>query len=352
MPLRASAPMSSEQLGQIVEGSASEVYVFSATTFAFLLVNRGARENLGYSAEEFRDLRPWTIKPEVDEASFRALIHPLLTGETPDLKFETVHQRKDGSLYDVAVHLQLLRSGDEEVFFAAIRDVTEERDLHRQLEAKAQELQQALTIKDTLLHEVNHRVKNSLQVVTALLQLQAQQAGDPTLRAALHEARNRVSVVASIHQRLYMTSQHNLVDVGELVEELAEQVVGHMDLGQRVTTRLDLQRGLTLTIDRGIPLALVLSEILSNCVKYAFPDERFGTISVNLNSSNGRMRVIVADDGVGLPGPFGESGKGGLGTKIIKALTQQVRGQLSVSSSARGTSFVIELPYEEGTGVS
>jgi PAS domain S-box-containing protein len=128
------SPLSNERLGQIVEDSASEVYVFSAEDCRFTLVNRGARENLQYSMEELRNLTPWDIKPNISKAEFLDMIQPLVDGEISVLHFNTVHKRKEGARYDVAVQLQLIRSDDAPaVFFAAIQDVTDRNKIERQL---------------------------------------------------------------------------------------------------------------------------------------------------------------------------------------------------------------------------
>lgn len=126
MPHRSST-ITTARLGEIVEGSASEIYIFDCDDFHFLLVNRGARENLGLSREELAGLHPWDIKPEFDRATFEALVRPLIERALSELRFETVHRRKDGSTYDVAVRLQLLTSDGQPVFFAAIQDITEQK---------------------------------------------------------------------------------------------------------------------------------------------------------------------------------------------------------------------------------
>lgn len=128
------ARMRSERFGRIVEDSASEVYLFGAEDFRFVLVNRGARENLGYSLQELGKLTPWDIKPAFSREEFIETVEPLLAGTTSLLNFETIHERKDGTCYDVAVHLQLMRHDGEAVFYAAIRDVTELKRTQRKLE--------------------------------------------------------------------------------------------------------------------------------------------------------------------------------------------------------------------------
>ncbi len=122
-----------EWWGKIVEDAASEAYVFDAQTFQFLLVNRGARDNLGYTMEELRSLTPWDLKPRFTHDQFIVMVQPLLNGDERLLEFETVHQRKDGSTYDVAVRLQVMETTDSRVFYAAIEDVTEKKSAERAL---------------------------------------------------------------------------------------------------------------------------------------------------------------------------------------------------------------------------
>lgn len=343
MPLRDKHPITASQLGVIVEDAASEIFIFSATDFRFLLVNRGARENLGYDFAELAHLTPWDIKPELSEEQFRQKVRPLLESGSGDMVFETLHQRKDGSTYDVSVHLQLIEQDGEKIFFAAIRDVTQENRLRRSLEERERELEEALAGREVLLQEVNHRVKNSLQVVTALLQLHARQVNDEKLKSALMEARNRVAVVAAIHQRLYMSGEHSMVDVGEFLEELVSATIRSLSLGQKVTTRLDLEPGLALGIDRAVPLALVVSELLTNSLKYAFVGRTEGTLGVELGSTETEITVHIYDDGVGYaPAEQGKVGTG-LGSRVIEALSKQMRASVSIETGDNGTSVKLVL---------
>ncbi|WP_306090236.1 sensor domain-containing protein [Qipengyuania flava] len=134
-----------DRLGEVVEKSASEVYLFDPRDCAFILVNKGARDNLGYSAAELAKLHPWDLKPEFDEQQFRDFVAPLLNGETKSLSFETAHKRKDGSTYDVSVKLQLIETGGETVFFAAIQDVSDLNFIRQRFERTTRQL-------DSILH--------------------------------------------------------------------------------------------------------------------------------------------------------------------------------------------------------
>lgn len=345
MPTRAKQLISYDQLGRIVEGSASEIYAFCPKTFKFLLVNRGARENLGYSSQELSELTPWDLKPMFAEAKFRSIVEPLLNGSIPELTFETVHRRKNGSDYDVSVHLQLLATEENEVFFAAIRDVTDENRLDAELELKTVQLQEALTAKEVLLHEVNHRVKNSLQVVMSLLRLQSRQANDSSLKVALSEAEGRIAVVAAIHQKLYSTSQHSFVNFSEFLDSLSAQVIGHMSVMNGIKVEKELEQGLVLGIEIAVPLALITAEILTNSAKYAFPEGASGTIRLRLHCDDEKVTLKIEDNGVGLPAAFDSVETQGLGTRIIKALSKQIRATLNVDTGPDGTAFQLEFPH-------
>ncbi len=141
---RLKSSSSVERLGRIVEDAVSEAFLFDADTLNFILVNRGARDNLGYSMEELRSLTPIDIKPMIDADTFRALIAPLLAGEQQMLTFETVHRRKDGTDYNVAVRLQLLVDQQQRLFYAAIEDITERDRTMRELQSVTNRLNTVL----------------------------------------------------------------------------------------------------------------------------------------------------------------------------------------------------------------
>ncbi|MEH6663508.1 MAG: PAS domain S-box protein [Brevundimonas sp.] len=128
--------LTSDRLGRVVEEAASEVYIFSADDFRFLLVNKGARENLGYTIDELRALTPWDLKPAISRDAFLDMIEPLQSRAVERLDFETVHRRKDGTDYNVSVKLQLFDEDGDQIFYAAIQDITS----YRQIESELREI--------------------------------------------------------------------------------------------------------------------------------------------------------------------------------------------------------------------
>jgi len=166
--------VTSERLGRIVEEAANEVYIFGEPDFYFRLVNRGARDNLGYNSEELSRLTPWDLKPNISRADFLRLIKPLQSGEVDRLDFDTLHQRKDGSTYNVSVKLQLFDDGDDAVFYAAIKDTTDYRRVEAALRETATRLDVILsntTMAVFLMDERQHCVfmNRAAEKLTALL---------------------------------------------------------------------------------------------------------------------------------------------------------------------------------------
>lgn len=213
--------------------------------------------------------------------------------------------------------------------------------------AEEEALAAAVRIKDVMLFEVNHRVKNSLQIVASLLMLQARKAAEPELKQALMEARSRIGVVASVHHRLYVSSDHAEVDVSTYLRELTTDTLGALDRGDRIDLDFHAGRPAVLGLDRAVPLALIVSEILTNAIKYAFADNRGGSIGLAVDSGAADINVTVTDDGAGLPAGFDPATSTGLGMRIVTALVAQVRGRLEVSRrDSGGTAFVITLPRE------
>lgn len=213
--------------------------------------------------------------------------------------------------------------------------------------AAEEALAAAVRIKDVMLFEVNHRVKNSLQIVASLLTLQARKADDPRVEAALLEARSRIAVVASVHHRLYVSSDHAEVDVSTYLRELATDTLAALDAGQRIALHLEAGPPAVLGLDRAVPLALIVSEILTNAIKYAFADDRGGTVGLTVDADAEAIRVSLTDDGAGLPAEFDPAASAGLGMRIVTALVGQIHGRLEVARRpGGGTAFLLVLPRD------
>ena len=227
--------------------------------------------------------------------------------------------------------------GDE--MLVLVRDVTAERRAEREQQ------------KEVLLKEIHHRVKNNLQVISSLLDLQARAARDEETRRVLSESRGRVRSMALIHERLYGAGSDALSFAEyarDLVASLRHSLAGD---SQRVAVSIDVE-DVALDLDVAVPCGLVINELLTNALKHAFPDDRDGTVHVALHRRPGGMLALsVTDDGVGLPAGIDPDNPGSLGLRIVQILCSQLRGALEVQRGpvdGRGTSFSLVFPDPSG----
>lgn len=210
-------------------------------------------------------------------------------------------------------------------------------------------LTEALEVKEVLLAEVNHRVKNSLQLVSSLLSLQAARTSNPELRTGLAEARGRIGVVAQVHRRLYQAGTHGRIDdLAGFLRDLCVDAVAALDREDKIQFLAELPSApISALIDRAVPLALIVSELVTNAVKYAYPGDEKGVVRFALSpASEGGLLVTVEDDGIGLPDDFNLNRSGSVGMRVITTLARQLRGRLEAgcASPEGGAAFKILLP--------
>jgi two-component sensor histidine kinase len=191
-----------------------------------------------------------------------------------------------------------------------------------------------------LFEELNHRVKNNLALVAALLQMQARGA-DTSVRDELMKAVDRVHSIAQVHQALYMGSRREAVDFGAYLKDLAASLAQSLAADGRVSLAVEAE-AVDLPIDAVIPLGMVVNELVTNAVKHAYPPPAEGVISVDFRRYGKGLRLTVADGGPGLPQSAGTSGTG-LGMRLVDTLIGQVKGALVVRREG-GSAFEITLP--------
>jgi two-component sensor histidine kinase len=215
-----------------------------------------------------------------------------------------------------------------------IRDIT--------LRKKNQDTMAAsLHEKETLLKEIHHRVKNNLQMISSLLRLQSESIQDPALLSLFLESQNRVRSMAIIHECLYQSPDLARMDFADYVDKLTDNLLRTYSVPMdKIKLRLDLDKG-PVPLDVAIPCGLILTELVSNALKYAYPNGGAGTISVTFRVHPQKgYALTVADEGVGLAHPIDFESNHSLGLRLVHILTEQLRGQLKVESTG-GTRFTI-----------
>jgi two-component sensor histidine kinase len=205
---------------------------------------------------------------------------------------------------------------------------------------RAQEaLSASLREKEVLLKEIHHRVKNNLQIISSLLSLQTTSSGREGAAEALRDSQNRIRSMALIHEKLYMSADIAHVDFREYVETLTRNLFKSYSPGPRVRMVVDVDR-VPLGIDTAIPCGLIINELVSNALKYAFPDGRPGEIRIRLAYDSGTCRLTVSDDGAGLPDGFDYRNTNSLGLQLVSILTEQLEGTVELDT-VRGTTFKV-----------
>lgn len=209
------------------------------------------------------------------------------------------------------------------------------------VDSRARALEQALAAKTTLLHEIDHRVKNNLQLVSSLLLLQARQSSDPAVRQALKSAQARVNAVAIVHRRLFQGDSPECFDVAEFLRDMVGDAVGQSGRTD-IRCSLDLNT-VVFSSTQAAPLALMVGEVLGEIVGHAFPD-RPGHIRVAVASDGDSLRIEISHDGVGsgVAGP-----DTGFGRTIVRLLGQQLHATCETAEAHPGARTVIRVPLSE-----
>jgi len=226
------------------------------------------------------------------------------------------------------------------LLFRANRNAKKHRMI---LEEKNNQIQSALSDKETLLREIHHRVKNNLQVISSLLSLQSRQIDDPTAQQAIQEGRNRVKSMALIHQNLYQDEDLVGVDISVYIAKLSRSLVNSYKVSENIDIKTDIEK-IKMDVDQIIPLGLILNELITNSLKYAFDEGVQGQIEVNLKSDDEYVRLEVKDNGKGLPEDFSIEALDSMGYKLIKSFTQKLKANLDISNQKVGTKVTLLLP--------
>jgi PAS domain S-box-containing protein len=256
--------------------------------------------------------------------------------------FETRQRRKDNVVIDVEVRAQRVEIEGQRMVFCSARNITERKRAREALETSLHE-------KEVLLKEVHHRVKNNLQIISSLLSLQSRQVKDPSDLVLFTESQNRVRTMALIHERLYRSGDLTHVGMKDYVESLTSALVqsnGAAAPGCEVAVEV-IPANLTFDISMCVPTGLVVTELVTNALKYAFPGGRSGKVIVHLEQDiAGVYRLSVADNGVGLQSGIDYRNTSTLGMQLVLSLAEQLGGTVTLDRSM-GTKFTVTFARPE-----
>jgi PAS domain S-box-containing protein len=223
--------------------------------------------------------------------------------------------------------------GKLEELSCLLYDNTERKEMDRRVRDSLKE-------KEVLLQEVHHRVKNNLQVISSILNLQSSYVDDEKTLEVLRESQQRIKSMSFIHETIYRTADFSKLEFTEYVRTIANNLIQSYRAGNESVSFVADMDEIYLNLDQSIPCGLIVNELVSNALKYAFKGRKKGTLTVGLHEKNNTIELCIKDDGVGLPKDFGYEKTNSLGIQLVYALLEQVDAEMEVKSK-NGTEFLI-----------
>jgi PAS domain S-box-containing protein len=301
--------------------------------------NKGAEQVYGYSAEEILGKDVSILEPVNIKEKIKQLNEKIKQGERIQ-NYETFRLRKDGKLITVSITLSPVfdASGKLVAILKIDRDITEH--------IKAQEAM--AKIEDARKKEIHHRIKNNLQVISSLLDLQAEKFQDKEVLEAFRESQNRVVSMALIHEELYKGEGTDTLDFSTYISELAENLFQTYSLkSKNIHLKMDLEENAFFDMDVAVPLGIIVNELVSNSLKHAFTEDREGEIRIKLcreeysdETNKSLFSLTISDNGKGIPENLELGNLESLGLQLVSTLVDQMDGEIELKR-AHGTEFRI-----------
>ncbi len=325
---------SEERFRRIVETAEEGIWLVDPKWETEFVNNRMA-DMLGYQPDEMIGRQLLSFMDEQEQSRARELMVRREQGvhETHEFKF----QRRDGTDLWTIVSANAIKSEDGQFMhaLAMVTDITDRKCVEGAL-------QTSLAEKEVLLREIHHRVKNNMQAISGLLRMHARRADDARLTEIFTDCRDRIGAMALIHEALYQSENLAKIDFKAYLKKLCRNLARAHDAQRR---RIDLTASaadVSMDMDQGIAVGMIIAELISNAFKHAFPNDEGGAVSVHLDREDGEnVRLIVSDTGKGLPSDFDIRNPPSLGMRlVVGAVTRELGGRIE-SKNDGGSVFVI-----------
>ena len=306
-------------------------------------VNRIGYQIFGFTPEELGNgINMIQILVSEDRDRARENNRRILNGER--LPFgEFTALKKDGTTFPIIVNTNPIIRGNKIIGLRGILvDITELKDAENKIKA-------SLKDKEVLIKEVHHRVKNNMQIISSLLNLQIDYSNDEDAVNILKESQNRVKSMAMIHEKLYLSKNLTKINFVDYIQSLVSNLFYSYNIKEDHIKPILKIENVNLNIDTAIPCGLIITELISNCLKYAFPNQMKGEIIIILKSVEDKFELVISDNGIGLPVNVNLNNIKTLGILLVKSLTEQIDGKISIKKNC-GTQFKIifkEMKYKK-----
>ncbi len=324
-----------------------------------LFANAAFVDLSGYTVDELTGQDPHFMNgPGTDPASIEE--YSTAMAERRDATLEILQYRKDGSPFHAMLFATPLTDGQGTIthHFLSYLDITRRHDAEEDLRALTAELEARVAARtveleaanarltelaqerEMLMVEVNHRAKNSLTIAASLLAMQRRRQSDPLVTVPLRETEDRIRAMARVHDLLSRSESAQQVNVATYIVDLCEALTSLMEDDGRIRLEARVEEGILVDADTAVPLGMVLTELVTNAVKYAFPAPRAGAITAHARRRQcGRVELVIEDDGVGAS----EFREGALGFGLVRSLVQQIKGEIDIRSDT-GVTVTIVFP--------
>jgi PAS domain S-box-containing protein len=317
---------------KFISDNANDAHFLVGGDGKFQYVNETACRMMGYSEEELLTMAVPDIDLVYDMEKYRELFDLIQKEPLPPI--HTVNKRKNGTVFCSEISVTGYWIEDKPYMFAVLRDITERREAEEQI-------RKSLKAKELLLKEVHHRVKNNLTVIHSLLKLQSQYVEEERYREMFNDSMGRIKSMATIHEKLYRSEDLAKINFSDYMSDMADSLYQSYGLSPgKVTLKKDVEK-VTLGIDASIPCGLIVNELVSNALKYAFPEDRKGEIKLSLRmKSSDEIELKVSDNGVGIPEGLDYRKADTLGLNLVRDLVGQLGGIMELHRE-KGTEFKI-----------
>ncbi|KQU00012.1 PAS sensor protein [Methylobacterium sp. Leaf469] len=291
--------------------------------------------------------------PQTDRETVARISAAVAEGRS--FEAELVNYRKDGTSFWNGMTLSPVRDATGAVthYYSAQADMTGKHslevamtlaniDLERRVSEQTADLRATLEQKTALLHEVDHRVKNNLQVISSLMLLKARRTPEGEARDALNGMAERIGALSTVHRMLYSAGDVTRFDLREFADDFLGDLVAGLD-GERTAVSAAID-SVAVSAAMAAPLALMLHELATNAVRHAFPDNRAGRVSITARRRDGALHMLIEDDGVGLAAAI--PNPAGFGRSLVEMVVRQLRGTIAWSETTPGTRVEISVPLD------
>jgi PAS domain S-box-containing protein len=329
------ALIDSEQKYRTLIENMSEVILYVDTEDKIIFVNDNAIDMFGYSKKELIG----SIANELlVEDSYREFMKEKIRLRRHGFadRFEVMMKKKSGESIWVEISGAPLKDAKGNIIgsIGIHSDITDRKKYENTIEA-------SLKQKEMLLKEIHHRVKNNLQIISSLIKLQSSHVNDKDIQGMFSESQNRIKTMALIHEKLYRSSDLSVIEFYDYIKNLVDNLYISYGISiDRVKPVFEFH-SIYLDIDTAIPCGLIINELITNCLKYAFPDHKNGSININLiDNGKGDFLMIIKDNGIGIPAEIDFLNSTTLGLKLVKILSEQLGGNTELIRN-NGTEFRI-----------